>query len=356
MLKLLFANAAMLISFLYLGSQMLNDEFIKSNSKIKVKLCFGILSGLSGCILIFYGINLTQNTIIDFRIIPVIIASIYGGFIPTFISVFIIILFRLIFFEISFSSLITSANLFILLIIFTIISRYKINFSKKYFLMTIVNIISTIIWISLVLKDMNLILPALGNFVISIIMVSTVVYYELNYISKTNKMYKKLKVDSRKDFLTGLNNVRAFNGILDKTIRNTLQKKENLSILMIDIDFFKHINDTYGHHSGDLVLKQLSKILIDSCRTFDVISRNGGEEFTAVLLDCNYKHAVDIAEKIRKNVECNTFKLDNNATAKITVSIGISSYPDITKNINTLLSKADNALYLAKRTGRNKVC
>lgn len=104
--------------------------------------------------------------------------------------------------------------------------------------MTIVNIISTIIWISLVLKDMNLILPALGNFVISIIMVSTVVYYELNYISKTNKMYKKLKVDSRKDFLTGLNNVRAFNGILDKTIRNTLQKKENLSILMIDIDFF----------------------------------------------------------------------------------------------------------------------
>ncbi|WP_333558427.1 LytS/YhcK type 5TM receptor domain-containing protein, partial [Clostridium beijerinckii] len=131
MLKLLFANAAMLISFLYLGSQMLNDEFIKSNSKIKVKLCFGILSGLSGCILIFYGINLTQNTIIDFRIIPVIIASIYGGFIPTFISVFIIILFRLIFFEISFSSLITSANLFILLIFFTIISRYKINFSKK---------------------------------------------------------------------------------------------------------------------------------------------------------------------------------------------------------------------------------
>lgn len=356
MLKLLFANAAMLISFLYLGSQVLNDEFIKSNSKIKVRLYFGLLSGLSGCVLIFYGINLNQNTIIDFRIIPVIITSIYGGFISTLISVFIIMLFRLTFFGINYSSLITSANLFVLLIIFTIISKYKMNFSKKYFLMTVVNIISTIIWISLILKDVNLILPALGNFVASIIIVSTIVHYELNYISKTNKMYKKLKVDSRKDFLTGLNNVRAFNGILDKTIRNTLQKKENLSILMIDIDFFKHINDTYGHHSGDLVLKQLSKILINSCRTFDIISRNGGEEFTAVLLDCNYKHAVDIAEKIRKNVESNTFKLDNNATAKITVSIGISSYPDITKSINNLVSKADNALYLAKRTGRNKVC
>ena len=95
---------------------------------------------------------------------------------------------------------------------------------------------------------------------------------------------------------------------------------------------------------------------MNSCRTFDIVSRNGGEEFTAILLDCNYKHAIEIAEKLRKNVESNIFKLDNNVTTKITVSIGISSYPDMTKNINSLLNKADNALYLAKRTGRNKVC
>lgn len=124
---------------------------------------------------------------------------------------------------------------------------------------------------------------------------------------------------------------------------------------MIDIDFFKNVNDTFGHTSGDMVLKQLSDILISSCRSFDIISRKGGEEFTVILLDCNYERAINLAEKIRKNVEDFHFIIEENKKINITVSIGVSSYPNRTNNPNKLLYESDNALYFAKRNGRNQV-
>lgn len=196
----------------------------------------------------------------------------------------------------------------------------------------------------------------LQDLVISTTAVAILVYYVLHYISKTNALYRKLNYDAKKDFLTGLNNVREFDNMLNQVVTNAIEKGESLSILMIDIDFFKNVNDTYGHSSGDLVLKQLSNILVNSCRGFDIVSRNGGEEFTAILLDCDCRHAVTIAERVKKNVEEYTFIIQDNKEIKITVSIGVSSYPNIIKNISDLLAKADDALYLAKRTGRNKVC
>jgi diguanylate cyclase len=124
---------------------------------------------------------------------------------------------------------------------------------------------------------------------------------------------------------------------------------------MIDIDFFKKVNDTFGHFSGDMVLKQLSEILISSCRSFDIISRKGGEEFTVILLDCNYEHAINIAERIRKNVQDFDFIIEENQKIKMTVSIGVSSYSNRTTTPSQLLSESDNSLYFAKRNGRNQV-
>jgi len=356
MLKSLFVNATMLISFIYLVSQLLREEELNINNKIKIKISLGLLTGLSGCALIFYGINLSNNTIIDFRVISVMIASLYGGFVSAFISVFIIIIFRLAILGINYSSLVASINMIVLLICFSLLSKYDMTFFKKYTYMTILSIVSSIIWISLVLRDLHLVLSVLGSFIFSIVVLSVIVYYILDHMTKTNETYRKLKFESKKDFLTGLNNAREFDSILNRVIDNALERNENLSMLMIDIDYFKHINDTHGHAAGDLVLKQLSRILVNSCRTFDIVSRNGGEEFTAILLDCNYIHAMEIAEKIRRNVQNNIFLINGYVTVKITVSIGVSSYPDITKDINTLLSQADKSLYSAKRTGRNKVC
>ncbi|MBU3088191.1 diguanylate cyclase [Clostridium gasigenes] len=356
MLKSLFVNSTILISFLYLGNQILKKEKINLNSKLQEKILLGSLLGITGCVLMFYSIQLSEDSIMDFRTITMIISSIYGGFISTIITAFIIIVFRLSYYGISTASLVATYDICILLFLFTFVSKCKISFFKKYITMSIFNIVSLIIAFSILLKDINVLTIALRNLIFSTTFLSGIVYYNLIYISKTNELYRKLNYDAKKDFLTGLNNVRTFDNILNKLINNAIEKEERLSILMIDIDFFKNINDNYGHYSGDLVLKQLSNILVSSSRGFDVVSRNGGEEFTVILLDCNFTHATTIAERIRKNVEEYIFTSEGNRSINITVSIGISSYPDITTNINDLLAQADDALYLAKRTGRNKVC
>ncbi|WP_330602983.1 GGDEF domain-containing protein [Anaerosolibacter carboniphilus] len=104
-----------------------------------------------------------------------------------------------------------------------------------------------------------------------------------------------------------------------------------------------------------MVLKELGKILLKICRNFDIVSRNGGEEFSVMLIDCHPQQAISIAERIRSNVEQNAFILSNGKIISITVSIGIAIYPDTTLDLSRLIKEADNALYKAKQTGRNKV-
>jgi diguanylate cyclase len=123
---------------------------------------------------------------------------------------------------------------------------------------------------------------------------------------------------------------------------------------MLDIDHFKKINDQYGHTAGDEILKQLTELLHSTCRIFDIISRNGGEEFSVILQDTPLSHAKEVAERIRIAVESFDFKIDNQII-NLTISIGCSSYPENTQNPDELISLADKALYQAKESGRNKV-
>ena len=99
----------------------------------------------------------------------------------------------------------------------------------------------------------------------------------------------------------------------------------------------------------------MAEIFIDTVRIFDVVSRNGGEEFSILLLDCSSLHAMEIAERLRKKVETHKFNISDKVNLSITISIGVSTYPDTTNKIDDLLEDADKALYEAKRTGRNKV-
>lgn len=103
-------------------------------------------------------------------------------------------------------------------------------------------------------------------------------------------------------------------------------------------------------------MKNIAIILRDTCRSFDIISRNGGEEFSVILLDCSSSNAFKIAEKIRKNIEANKFYIYDKVNICVTISIGVTTYPNITDNIDNLIANADTALYEAKRTGRNKTC
>ncbi|GFP74570.1 GGDEF domain-containing protein [Clostridium fungisolvens] len=358
MISLLFVNATILISFIFLGNQLFQNRNINLSCdlSIKDKLLLGLITGLAGCVLVFYSITIYDKIHLDLRIIAMIISSIYGGFLSNLITTTLIVIFRIGYYGVNEASIIGSLGLIVLLLAYSIIYRFKTSFKVKFVQMFLFNLLYGLIVFSILISNYTVLLEVLKNYIIANIIVCILVYYMLDYISKMNALNRKLKYESTKDFLTGLNNVRSFDHMLNKLINNAMEKNEHLSILMLDIDFFKKVNDTYGHSSGDLVLKQFSDILMNSCRSFDIVSRNGGEEFTAILLDCNCKHATEIAERIRKNVEEALFTIEDNKQIHVTVSIGVASYPDSVVNISNILDAADDALYLAKRTGRNKVC
>ena len=164
-----------------------------------------------------------------------------------------------------------------------------------------------------------------------------------------------MKQNSVTDQLTGLYNRRYLEEILDKIAASAIREKSLLGILMIDVDFFKKVNDTLGHDAGDEVLKELSKVLLSSVRDSDFVVRFGGEEFIIVLQNVKDKAGiVKVAEKIRETF-AQTKILVAGKTLTKTISIGVSVFPEDTTKIWECIKFADLALYDAKHNGRNKV-
>lgn len=157
------------------------------------------------------------------------------------------------------------------------------------------------------------------------------------------------------DGLTGLHNRRYFYTLVDTLWRTPDPERPDMSILVIDIDHFKKVNDTYGHDVGDLVLKQVADILSKEVRPMDIIGRYGGEEFLIFLPKTNLKEALLIAEKIRLSIEKRKITYSSNKFLNITTSIGVASRVTVEMEIEHLVKSADKMLYHAKETGRNRV-
>jgi diguanylate cyclase (GGDEF)-like protein/PAS domain S-box-containing protein len=160
---------------------------------------------------------------------------------------------------------------------------------------------------------------------------------------------KELEKFASIDKLTGIYNRRMLDTFLQKEIEVAKRHKDNLSLIIIDIDFFKLVNDTYGHLVGDNVLKQLSKIISENIRISDIFGRYGGEEFLIICTKTSEDSAFILAEKLRKEIE--NFRFEK--VGYKTISLGISSLKK-DDNIELLFKKADEALYEAKKSGRNK--
>lgn len=160
--------------------------------------------------------------------------------------------------------------------------------------------------------------------------------------------------DSGRDSLTRLFNRRYLETVLKHEIECSLQNNLTFGLLMLDIDFFKKVNDTYGHDAGDKVLMQLASILTHEVRAGDFIFRLGGEEFLIVLSDVSHPVLSRVGEKIRRVVESTTFKIDQTPNLGVTISIGAAlhdGHPDFLR----VIKATDEALYEAKKTGRNRV-
>jgi len=170
---------------------------------------------------------------------------------------------------------------------------------------------------------------------------------------KLKKYQEKLKELATKDPLTGLYNRGYFMEVVEIFQKNKKRYGKSLSVILMDIDNFKKINDTYGHDIGDEVLKTLAKILKENIRKSDIPVRFGGEEFLLLLPETKLNQAAELAERIRKNVEDATV-FTHNGSIKFTVSIGVAEVYS-NEEVEKAIIRADNALYEAKRSGKNKV-
>lgn len=172
---------------------------------------------------------------------------------------------------------------------------------------------------------------------------------------ENSQLYEMVRHKSDTDALTGLWNHGFFQFQLAKQIR--LAKKDNtpLSLLIIDIDNFKKLNDTYGHQAGDVILKIISNIVKESSREIDYVCRYGGEEFSVILTQIDKEQALAIAERIRQKVnEYVFFPTKDGESLKMSISIGLATFPDDAKNQQDLIALADKAMYSAKFSGKNQ--
>lgn len=159
-----------------------------------------------------------------------------------------------------------------------------------------------------------------------------------------------------RDGLTGLYNHKFFYTLLEKEIARDDRYHNTVSLLLIDIDHFKNVNDTYGHRAGDTILRELSQRLMTRARSTDYVCRYGGEEIVVILIETNITEAKAIAEELRILIEKEPFLIEDGRYIPITVSIGVSAYSEEAKDASMMVSNADNALYSAKENGRNQVC
>jgi two-component system, cell cycle response regulator len=158
------------------------------------------------------------------------------------------------------------------------------------------------------------------------------------------------------DGLTGLYNRRYMEGQLKSHVDSAANRARVLTVLALDVDFFKSVNDSYGHDAGDTVLQELASRFKKNVRSLDIVCRSGGEEFIVILPDTGGELAEKIAERLRRAVALKPFNAGAKATAlNVTISIGIASLDGPGDAYGDLLKRADQALYRAKREGRNRV-
>ncbi|RMD93855.1 MAG: sensor domain-containing diguanylate cyclase [Calditrichaeota bacterium] len=171
-----------------------------------------------------------------------------------------------------------------------------------------------------------------------------------------NIMFEQTKEQSITDELTGIFNRRYFNQRLEREIQRSKRYEHSLALILLDIDHFKNYNDLHGHLKGDKLLRKLARILDNNLRSADILARYGGEEFVIILPEISKEQAKQVADKLRNKVENTRFEHgESQPEGKVTISLGIAVFPEDARHPHKLVECADQALYLAKTSGRNRI-
>jgi diguanylate cyclase len=349
--KELISNLAILMACLFLYTHFTKSSVLYNTVSLRLKLFMGIMAGLLSNLLMQYSMEFGE-TMVDLRHIPVLLTAYYGGVIPALITMGLIISGRFLI-SVSVSSVTAMLLIAAVTISALLVNKLPTRKSRITAMLTSSNIIFTVVILYL-LQDVQTLLFLVPLFWGISYLAGAVAFYTIESTREMQILVKRYREDSLTDSLTGLHNVRQFDEKYNFLTNEAEKNKENLSLLYIDIDYFKNINDTFGHKEGDVVLQQLGTLIQHNVREKDIVSRNGGEEFTVMLPDTTLEEAYTTAERVRAAVEKNSFELETGKTIHITVSIGAASHPE-TSQAHELIAEADKALYAAKSSGRNQV-
>ena len=180
---------------------------------------------------------------------------------------------------------------------------------------------------------------------------------QIAIVIENARLYGETEQLALTDEMTGIHNYRHFLSRLSDEWKRANRYHRPLSLIMVDIDSFKHYNDTHGHLKGDIVLRELAQLLARVTRDVDFVARYGGEEFVIILPETTREEALKMAERIRLEVRGHHFLLaETQPGGRLTVSVGVATYPDATQDRDELVELVDRAMYRAKRGGRDAVC
>lgn len=355
MISGLFINSCILITALFVTSQLFQFTKFRPEANIKSRMLLGALGGGLGIILMNYSIPIENQVVFDFRHIAQMIVAVYGGFASVIVSSVIMAVYRVLYLGISTQAVISAGTILVIGLGCGLIKRFPCTKLKKWIVMSLYSAIVITLLMLFSVENSRLLLGVLTELWIGALIIGTIVYSTMEYLTDFRHMVDRLKQESTIDFLTGLSNTRTFDSLFNRAMEEAEQSTASIGLLIVDIDFFKKINDTYGHASGDIVLHDLAQLLQKSCRASDQVARIGGEEFAVLIRYTPLKELQEIAERIRMQVENTVFHLPSK-DIRLTVSLGAAMYPDTVATAAGLKEAADNKLYEAKRTGRNKVC
>ncbi|OEF99509.1 hypothetical protein BHF71_08810 [Vulcanibacillus modesticaldus] len=240
---------------------------------------------------------------------------------------------------------------------------YRISYNEPYFIKNNKSLLAVpMIWHNQVVGVITLGSSVEYNFSKKDVTIAKILASQAAIAIQNANTYQISQEKNLIDELTGVYNYRAFNNLLDEIILDAEMKGEKVSLIMLDLDHFKQVNDSYGHAAGNEVLKEIAKLLKKLTRKKDVVARYGGEEFTIIIPNTDIKGAEIIAERIRSSIEehqivvIDSIEGKGEIVLKVTSSIGVATYPDLASSAKDLIRNADRAMYVgSKQAGRNKV-
>lgn len=312
----------------------------------------GLLSGIFGVVLMLTSIHIGESIIIDGRMAVLALSGLFGGPMAPVIAGILMGTARILVNEISTNAVIAGVNTMMIGIVIGLVAwRIPITFQNawKYFAYTTMQTVLVIGYLSF---SSGFIAGRGALFILYSLISFGIVYLTLLKMDQLSQEIERIEHYSVTDYLTGIPNNRKF----QELFYNWREEKDNFFIALLDIDYFKRVNDTYGHPTGDLVLIELAKRLEQSAGNFGgEVARIGGEEFGVLLPATTQVQAKEQAEQLRKSIGSTRFLLPDNLELPITVSIGVAGYPSDAESMPDLYKTADERLYNAKLGGRNCV-